>query len=397
VTSPRVLYVTHRVPHPPDKGDRIRNYHVLRQLAKRARVWLLALADEPIEESTSVALSGLCERVEFVPVKRFDQKLGALASGLRGGSLNAGAFHSSTALAIARGWVVEAGFTSAIVSASALAPYLKRIGLGQTEGFVDLVDVDSQKWFDFAKASAPPKSWLYRFEGRRLRALEIDLLNWSAAVFLVSSAEAEVYDRFTHAGASTVATNGVDLDYYAPDWSVPTKPACAFVGAMDYLPNVDAAIWFANEAWPRIRAEVPEAEFRIIGRKPTPAVERLSTLPGVTVVGQVPDVRPYVRDCACVVVPMRLSRGLQNKVLEALAMGKAVVAAPPALAALQTEPGTHLLRAETVEEWKGSVVSLFRERDRQLELGRAGRAYVEERHHWDRCLSPLLDRVVPPS
>ncbi len=394
---PRVLYLTHRVPYPPDKGDRIRNYHVLRQLAQRARVWLIALADEPVSSETTAVLQALCERVECVPTNRFAQKCRAARSAAFGCSLTEGAFRSSEFLALARRWVGEAGFSAVLVSASGLAPYLKELDLGSTPGFVDLVDVDSQKWFDFAAATGPPKQWLYRFEGHRLRRLERDLLSWSKAVFLVSPAEAAVYDQFTHAGASTVATNGVDLDYFAPDWNRPTKTACAFVGAMDYLPNVDAAIWFATAVWPRIRAEIPEAEFRVIGRKPTPAVLQLASLPGVTIVGQVPDVRPFVADCAAVVVPMRLSRGLQNKVLEALAMGKAVVAAPPALAALQTVSGTHLLAAESVDEWVTTVVGLLRSPDRQRALGQAGREYVEARHHWEHCLSPLLDRVAPPS
>jgi len=389
---PRVLYLTHRVPYPPDKGDRIRNFHVLRQLAQRARVWLIALADEAVTAETTIALQSLCERVELIPVSRNAQKCRAITSALLGGSLTEGVFCSPRVLSLARKWTGEAGFTAAIVSASGLAPYLPKLRIPSS--FVDLVDVDSQKWFDFAAATGVPKRWLYQFEGNRVRKLERDLLKWSKAVFLVSPAEAAMYDTFTHSGAATVATNGVDLDYFIPDWNLPTKPACAFVGAMDYLPNVDAAIWFANEVWPRIRAEIPDAEFRVIGRKPTPAVLQLASLPGVTIVGPVPDVRPFVADCAAVVVPMRLSRGLQNKVLEALAMGKAVVAAPPALAALQTISGTHLLAAESVDDWVSAVVGLLRSPDRQHELGRAGREFVERHHHWENCLSPLLNRVV---
>ncbi|OWK47514.1 TIGR03087 family PEP-CTERM/XrtA system glycosyltransferase [Fimbriiglobus ruber] len=392
-TTDRVLYITHRVPFPPDKGDRIRNYHVLRQLAARVPVRLLALADEPVPAETRGVLGEMCERVAIVPVGRFAKLARAGLSVLGGGSLTEGAFRVPAADRILREWVGEVAFRAAVVSTSGLAPYLRRSGLDRVPGFVDLVDVDSQKWFDYAAATNGPKRRLYRFEGRRVRALERGLPRWTSGVGLVSAAEAAVYESFAGSGTALVATNGVDLDYFRPTPDVPEVPACAFVGAMDYLPNVDAAAWFVANVWPLIRAHHPAAEFWIIGRKPVPAVQRLSAVPGVVVVGQVPDVRPHVAKAAVCVTPMRLSRGLQNKVLEALAMSKAVVAAPPALAALRTEVGTHLLSATTPDEWASVVGRLFDSPDRRRELGAAGRQFVEEHHHWDRCLRPLLDRV----
>ena len=393
--GPRILYLTHRVPFPPDKGDRIRNYHVLRQLVRRARVWLVALADEPVTAETRAALDALCERIAVVPVRKLPRLFWTGLTPLLGGSLSEGAFHEPRAVRTIRDWTSEAGFAAALVSAGALAPYLRRREFRDLRVFVDLVDVDSQKWFDFADASRGPKRWLYRFEGRRLRSLERTLPGWAEAVSLVSRNEAEVFESFAGPGTATVATNGVDLDYFRPMPDVPEEPACAFVGAMDYLPNVDAAVWFAHDVWPLIRARNPDAEFRIIGRKPAAAVQRLAGLPGVRVVGGVPDVRPHVARSAVAVTPMRLSRGLQNKVLEALAMGKAVVAAPPALAALGTVPGTHLLSARTPDEWVTAVCGLLGSPDRRRELGATGRRYVEEHHHWDRCLRPLLDQIVP--
>ena len=182
--------------------------------------------------------------------------------------------------------------------------------------------MDSQKWLDFAAASRPPKKWLYKLEAARVRKLEKRLAGQARAVSVVSRAEADVYDAFTQVGAATVATNGVDLDYFAPV-GCEEQPALAFVGALDYLPNEDAAVWFTREMWPAIHAKYPAVEFRIIGRNPTPAVQTLASVPGAKLVGQVPDVRPFVASAAVVVVPLRLARGVQNKVLEAMAMAKA--------------------------------------------------------------------------
>jgi glycosyltransferase involved in cell wall biosynthesis len=177
---------------------------------------------------------------------------------------------------------------------------------------------------------------------------------------------------------------------------VRTAQACAFVGALDYLPNEDAAVWFARDVWSLVRAKFPHAEFRIIGRKPSAAVQALAALPGVKLIGQVPDVRPFVASSSVVVVPLRLARGVQNKVLEAMAMAKAVVAAPPALAALGTEPGVHLMAAAASEEWVRALSELFTNEARRRELGVAARQYVERHHHWERCLLPLADAIFAP-
>ncbi len=393
---PRVLYVTHRVPFPPDKGDRIRNYHVLRHLARRADVWLVALADEPVPPETVAALRELCAEVAVVPVGRLARWGRAGVSAARGGSLTAGLFREPAVDHLLAEWVPRAGFAAALVSASGLAPYLTRHGLDSVPRVVDLVDVDSQKWIDFAESTHGPKRLLYRFEGRRLRALEALLPAWAAAVTVVSPAEARVYESFAGPRTATVAMNGVDLDYYAPvPASAPVDQAVAFVGAMDYLPNVDAAVWFADAVWPLVRRLYPTAEFRVVGRKPAGAVQKLADRPGIIVTGSVPDVRPFVASAAAVVAPMRLSRGLQNKVIEALAMAKAVVAAPPALAALAVVPGRDLLCATTPAEWVAAIGQLFDPAGRRSELGAAGRAFVEAHHHWDRCLEPLLDALVP--
>jgi sugar transferase (PEP-CTERM/EpsH1 system associated) len=395
--GPRVLYVTHRVPYPPDKGDRIRNFHVLRALARRAEIWLVALADEPVPPETLAALREHCVRVAVVPVAGKRRWFRAAVSALRGRSLTEGLFREPAADRVATEFLAEARFDAALVSASGLAPMLRRKPLRDLPAFVDLVDVDSQKWLDFADAAGVSGLMrrVYRFEGHRLRKLERELPGWAAAVAIVSPAEAEVYESFAAAGTATVATNGVDLDYYAPvPADAPTVPACVFVGALDYLPNVDAAVHFARHVWPLVRARVPDAEFHVVGRKPTAEVRALGELPGVVVVGQVPDVRPFVARGAVVVCPMRLSRGLQNKVLEAMAMAKPVVAGPPALAALSAVPGRDLLCAETPAEWADALAGLLNDPARRRELGANARRFVEAHHHWDRCLEPLVNLVA---
>ncbi len=393
--KPRVLYLAHRVPYPPDKGDRIRNYHVLRELAKVARVTLVALADEPVVAATEAVLRGLCEAVEIVPASGTGRWLRAGRSLLTGGSLSEGLFAEPKLDAAIRRLSAAQTWDASLVSASSLAPYLQRHGLPNRPRFVDLVDVDSQKWFDYADAASGPKHWLYTLEGHRVRRLEQWIAEWATAVTIVSPAECAVFDGFTRPGAGTVATNGVDLDYFRPQPDIDTVEACAFVGALDYVPNIDAALWFARDIWPAIRARRPAAEFWIIGRKPTAAVLELGALDGVTVVGPVPDVRPHVAKASVAVCPIRIARGLQNKVLEAMALAKPTVAAPAAIRALQAVPGEHLLSPTTEEEWISTVCELLTDADRQWELGLAARRFVEWHHRWDRCLRPLIDAMFP--
>lgn len=386
---PRLLYLVHRLPYPPDKGDRIRAFHLLRHLARHAAVWLACLADEPAAEESAAYLRRYCERLAVVPLgaSRWPR---ALASLLRGRTVTEGAFRSPALAALLGEWAGQTRFDAALVSSSGLTPYLRLEALRSVPAVVDLVDVDSQKWLDYAAAGRGWRAWLYGIEGRRLRALERRLPEQTRAVTLVSEPEAELYRQFCSPGRVEAVRNGVDLDYFRPREEV-EEPACVFVGALDYRPNVDAAGWFCEQVWPRIRQLRAEAKLWLVGRRPTAAVRRLAAVPGVEVIGQVPDVRPYVARAAVVVVPLRLARGLQNKVLEALAMSKAVVASPPALAALDIEAGVQALRASTADEWTEAVARLLKEESLRRQLGQAGRHYVEAQHDWDRCLEPFSD------
>jgi sugar transferase (PEP-CTERM/EpsH1 system associated) len=383
---PALLYLVHRVPYPPDKGDRIRNYHLLKYLHQQAAVHLACLADEPVPAGTRAALGELCEQVAIVPVcwARWPRALLSLASGR---TVTEGAFRSSRLTATLAAWTRQTRFAACLTSASGMAPYLRRPELRSVPAVIDLVDVDSQKWFDYAGADRGPKAWLYRTEGRRLRRLEQQLASTARAVTVVSTVEADIYRRFCPRAPVYVVTNGVDLDYFRPA-PAPEEPACAFVGALDYRPNVEGICWFCREVWSTIHQSRPDATLYIVGRRPAPAVRRLADLKGVVLAGQVPDVRPYLARAAVSVVPLHIARGVQNKVLEALAMGKATVASPQALAGVRPPPETHL-GAVTPAEWAGAVLRLLADEPLRRKLGDAGRRYAEERHCWDRCLEPF--------
>ncbi len=386
---PAVLYLVHRLPYPPDKGDRIRAFHVLRHLAGEAAVHLACLADEPVDDDAVRALHGHCERVAVVRLGP-GRWLRALASLAAAGTVTEGAFSSPELRGLLRDWARTTPFRACLASASSMVPYLRLPELRRVPAVVDLVDVDSQKWLDYAAGSRGPRAWLYRTEGQRLRRLERYLTGTVRAVTLVSDAEADVYRGFCPDGPVHVLTNGVDLAYFQPRPG-PVEAACVFLGALDYRPNVDGVCWFCEEVWPLIHGRRPGTKLYLVGRRPAPAVRRLAERPGVEVVGPVPDVRPYLARSAVAVAPLRLARGVQNKVLEALAMGKAAVISPACRAGLRVEPGTDLLVASSPAEWAEAVGRLLDDEGLRDRLGAAGRRRVEERNCWERCLEPLTE------
>lgn len=389
---PAVLSLVHRVPYPPDKGDRIRTFQILRHLAQRADVYLACLADEPVESHVLQTLERYCKRVACVSLRGPLRWARGLLSLARGQTVTEGAFHSGELLSVVRDWARATTFHAAMASASSMVPYLQLPELVDTPTVVDLIDVDSQKWLDYAEGARAPRSWLYRTEGRRLRGLERGLPAWARAVILVSEAEADLYRGFCAPGHVEAVGNGVDLDYFQPQ-PVAQEQGCVFLGALDYWPNIEGIDWFCREVWPQIHDRHPESTVSLVGRRPTPAVRRLARIPGVRLVGQVPDVRPHLTGAAASIVPLRIARGIQNKVLESMAMAKATIASPQALEGLHAQPGTDLLRAETPAEWAEAISDLLDNASLRHRIGAAGRVYVETAHCWQRCLEPL-DRLL---
>jgi sugar transferase (PEP-CTERM/EpsH1 system associated) len=385
-----VLYLAHRVPHPPDKGDRIRTYHILRSLAEVADVHLACFADEPTSRSDLDELGRLCRRVEVIRLGNLSWRARAVRSLALGRTATEGAFESPAMRDLVARWSRETRFRSAIASSSGMAPYLRDLEGRSIPAVVDFVDVDSQKFAQYAETGRGPKAWLHRLEARRLLELERSTATRVRAVTFVSEAEAALFRGVGGSGPIRAITNGVDLETFHPGFPTPGEPeGCVFVGALDYRPNVDGVVWFCREVWPEVLARRPGSRFALVGRKPSAAVRRLADQPGVDLVGQVPEVQPYLASSAVAVMPLRIARGVQNKVLEALAMGKAVVASPGAIEGIQAEAGVHLLAASTPEEWVEAVVRLLDDRALGRSLGAAGRAFVERSHDWGRCLAPF--------
>ena len=390
-----LLFISHRFPYPPDRGEKIRGIHLIRHLATRYRVLLGCLVDQQSDWQHMDVLREVCAEIGAFPLDKRAQKWRALARVRPGRPLMLD-YYGSAAL---RGWV-DGVITRErpdilYLYSTAMAPYGLRHG---GRRILDMQDVDSEKWAEYARSARWPMRAVWAREARTLLAYERRATMACERTFLVSEPECRRFLELAPEAEGRVIPieNGVDLDRFAPGLSFETPykdigPHLVFVGNMDYWPNADAAAWFAREVLPLVRQGVPDAGFHVVGANPGPDIQALASLPGVAVTGRVPDVRPYVARADAVVAPLRIARGIQNKVLEGMAMGRPVVATPQAFEGVHAEPGRDLLVGDGPANLASLVVEVLR--GRHPGLGMAGRAAVSTHHTWAASLR-RLDAVL---
>ncbi|HEX7822759.1 MAG TPA: TIGR03087 family PEP-CTERM/XrtA system glycosyltransferase [Sphingobium sp.] len=397
-----ILFIAHRVPYPPDRGDKIRSYNELRHLAQLAPVHLAALADDPRDLCHDAALSALTASHCIRP-RTLSRPRAAIEGLLRREPMSVSLFRDRALRAYIDRIVATRPLAAVFVFSGNMAPYVPALGK-DTRFVMDLCDVDSAKFAAYGAESGGPTGWINRREGRLLGALELAVAKRADTSLFISHAEADVFAKLDGADTrrTTVLENGVDLDAFDPARPFPIPdalqnvagPKIIFTGQMDYRPNIEAVTDFATGALPLIRQSHPDAHFVIVGRNPAESVRALGDLPGVMVTGEVPDTRAWLAAADVVVAPLRLARGVQNKVLEAMAMARPVVVSPAAAEGIDAQHGRdYLVAADAVEEAR-LVGDLLADPACAATLGRAARARVEVRYSWDAALAPLAGLVL---
>ena len=356
-----LLFLAHRIPFPPNKGDKIRSFHLLQHLSKRYEIHLGAFIDDADEWQYQDALKPYCASLKLLPLHPRPAKLASLVGLLTGEALTLPYYRNRELKRWAFELAASGKVTRGLAFSSAMAQYMPG---GLTRRVLDMVDVDSDKWTQYAPTQHWPLSLVYAREGRKLAEWEARMAQDFDATLLVSADEAALLQQRVPDAKHKIGVfeNGVDTGYFSPARDYPNPyPAdvqsIVFTGAMDYWPNVDAVTWFAKQIFPAIREMAPAAQFTIVGSRPGDVVRRLARQPGVIVTGGVPDVRPYLAHAACAVAPLRIARGVQNKVLEAMAMARPVIVSAQAAEGIRAESGRDFILAQGEAEFVHAVVS----------------------------------------
>lgn len=393
-----VLYVAPCLPYPPHKGERTRAFHLIRHLAREHTIHVACLAGDEDDLDGVAALAEHCASVDAVyRCRTVSRLLGALA--LLTGTPFSVASSSSSRLRrrIACKLRVER-FDAIVVFSAVMGGYVSHVR--SVPKVIDFVDVDSELWRLYVDRHRFPYSWIYRREATRLARHEEDIARTFDHSVFVSEGEARLFGRRAGDRPVSVIANGVDLDYFAPtaDAHAPANPpSVVFTGTMDYFPNVDAVGHFCRRILPLVQAALPEVHFSIVGRNPTAPVKAHGRQPQVTVTGAVPDVRPYLARASVFVAPLRIARGIQNKILEAMAMGVPVVGTSTALLGLEATEGDGIQIADDPADFARAVLALLTDPEWRRLCALRARAYAERRHSWadhGARLAALLRQVA---
>lgn len=383
----RILFLSQRVPYPPNRGDKITTWRIVERFARDHEVTVVAFAhDDEDRRAAEVLEAEKGVRTITVPLDVSRKKLTSLPLLLTGKALTLGVYGSRE---LQRVVDRELGTTDmAYAYSSSMGAFV--VGRG-TPWVMHFAELDSDKWRQYAEQHRFPMSAVYRREWRTLRGFERRVAGDALTNVFCTPLEQRIFEKELPGFPSTVVRNGVALDHYSPRPEAAEPGHVVFCGVMDYYPNVDGCVWFADEILPRVRERVPSARFTIVGSKPAPEVIALGRREGIEVTGFVDDPRDVLERGAVSVAPLRVARGIQNKVLEALAMGLPTVGTTSATQGVEGTPGRDYLVADEPEAFAERVIELLNDAEEARALGARGRAFVESSYDWERCLAPLDD------
>lgn len=403
---PRALFICQRIPFPPNKGDKIPAYHFLRHLQSRYDVHVATFVDDPADAVHIDALKTLCAEV-FCPA--IHPRLGLLQAGLRwlgGSAVSVGKFQSDAMRRWIRAAMRDKAPALLFCQSSNVAHYAldaldeaARTGLPRPVTILHYIDVDSEKFAQLG-ARGGLMAWIYRLEARRVRREEARCTDIADGVTFISAEERALFESVVPGARARLAVlpNGVDAARFDPSADRPSPFGAGtanflFTGAMDYAPNIEAAQWFAQAVMPVLRQSMPEARFWIVGSNPAPAIRALTSRPNIEVTGRVEAVEPYLQHATACVAPLRIARGVQNKVLEAMAMARPVIVSAEALTGIGAPDSTPAKLANSVDDWAGACLWAAMQPREASAMGQAARRFVEARFSWEAQFA-VLDTLI---
>lgn len=387
----KILYICHRFPFPPARGGKIRPFNMIKHLSRKHEVVVASLVRSQEEAEAGRGLSRHCNdfiAAEVTATAAWARMIARLPTP-QPSSL--GYFYSPDLARRIHERLQRERFDLIFVHCSSVAPYVSKVsGIPK---MLDFGDMDSQKWLDYCRFKPFPLSLGYWLEGRKMEAAEKALARRFDLCTCTTKAELETLRQFHVPAQTDWFPNGVDTEFFSPSGAPYDADAISFVGRMDYFPNQQAMLFFANEVFPRLRERRPAATLAIIGAEPSADIRRLASREGITVTGTVPDVRDHVRRSAASVAPLSIARGTQNKIIECMAMGVPVVTSPEAAGGVDAVAGEHLLVARSPDDYAGKLLNLMADRVARQRLAAAARVRVETHHSWTKSMAKL-DGIV---
>lgn len=395
--------LTPQLPYPPHQGTSLRNYHLLRALAHHHDVSLLSF-DEPGGEQTPGPLTALCHVLTPVPApaRTREERLRRL---LTDRAPDVAIRLRSDAFAGALEAALRYDYYHAIqIEGIELAGYIPLIReyAPQSRIVLDCHNAETElqrRAFaaDFRRPSRWPAAVYSGIQARRLARFERRALESADKIIAVSDIDrARLLDLNPSLnGEVAVLPNTIDVEQYrradhvAPEY----RYDLVFTGKMDYRPNVDGVLWFAEIVWPLILRERPQTRWAIVGQKPHPRLDALRRLSGVTVTGRVPDVSPYLAGASVYIIPLRIGSGTRLKLIEAMAAGLAVVSTPVGAEGFPVKSGENIILAEQADEWGKAILTLLDAPDGRARLGSAALEFAAQ-YDWRRLI-PLLGEIYP--
>lgn len=396
-----ILFLAHRMPFPPNRGDKIHSHHVLRALAALAPVHVACFADDPADAAEEPALAQVATTY-CLRNRRKSLPVAGVQALLTGQPISLTAFHDPHIAAYVAATLATGRIGTIFVFSGQMGQYIPASFTGRI--LLDLVDVDSAKFAAYAASAKPPMRQVHAREACLLRAAEARYAARADKTLLISAQEAALFASRLPAGARAdiaVLPNGIDCAHFtpaiAPDPVLAAVPAprLIFTGQMDYAPNVAAVTRATHRLMPAIRVAHPLATFHILGRAPTPDVRALHGVNGTHVHGAVPDMRPYLSAATLALIPLDIARGIQNKALEAMAMALPCVLTSGAATGIDAQDGTDVAIADTDEALIAATLALLADPAKAHAMGQAARTHVLSHASWPAALAPLQHWIAP--
>lgn len=396
--KPSLLFLCHRIPFPPNKGDKIRSYHLLRYLSAHYRVYLGAFVDDPQDWVYADKLEELCEEVHLVKLEPKFARIKSLWAFCNAQALSLPYYSSWKMSRWVKRLQSKNDIRRVMIYSAVMAQYVTGAEYSASKKIADMVDVDSEKWREYSRQKSFPMSWVYHREAKRLLNFEAHVAESFNYSLFVSSAEADKFKELAPGVAARVGSysNGVDTNYFCPQQDFPSpykngECVLVFTGAMDYWPNIDAVNWFARVVFPAVLASNPQTRFYIVGSNPAAQVRKLEDLPGVVVTGRVEDIRPYLAHAAVAIAPMRIARGIQNKVLEAMAMARPIIVSEAGIEGIDAIHGEDVLVASQTSDYARYIENVLAHKYKTL--GYSARRRVIQDFSWENNL-PLVGQLL---